>query len=77
MSSLIRRSHFLGAKIRGVRTNNGLTLQDVSARCIQADAENAPSVSYLSMIERGKRIPSEAVLGLLAAVFRWHGSLTV
>jgi transcriptional regulator with XRE-family HTH domain len=70
MSSLVRRSHFLGAKIRGVRKSNGLTLQDLSARCIQADAENAPSVSYLSMIERGKRIPSEAVLGLLAAVFQ-------
>jgi len=70
MSNLIRKSHFLGAKFRSIRKRNGLTLQDVSARCIQVNADIAPSVSYLSMIETGKRIPSEDVLTLLASVFQ-------
>jgi transcriptional regulator with XRE-family HTH domain len=70
MSTLLRRSHFLGAKLRSLRKRNGLTLQDVSGRCIQQDAELAPSVSYLSMIETGQRIPSMPLLGLLASVFQ-------
>ena len=70
MSNLIRKSHFLGAKFRNLRKRNGLTLQDLSARCIQLDAEIAPSVSYLSMIETGKRTPSVEVLELLASVFQ-------
>ena len=70
MSNLIRKSHFLGAKFRNLRKRNGLTLQDVSSRCIQINADVAPSVSYLSMIETGKRTPSEDVLDLLATVFQ-------
>jgi transcriptional regulator with XRE-family HTH domain len=70
MSNLIRKSHFLGSKIRNLRKRNGLTLQDISSRCIQIDADIAPSVSYLSMIETGKRIPSEEVLELFTAVFQ-------
>jgi transcriptional regulator with XRE-family HTH domain len=70
MSNLIRKSHFLGAKFRTLRKRNGLTLQDVSARCIQLDPDSAPSVSYLSMIETGKRVPSPEVLDLLASVFQ-------
>lgn len=70
MSGLLRKSHFLGAKVRSLRKRNGLTLQDVSARCIQANAKLAPSVSYLSMIETGQRIPSEGLLDLLASVFQ-------
>jgi transcriptional regulator with XRE-family HTH domain len=70
MSSLVRKAHFLGAKFRNLRKRNGLTLQDVSSRCIQINAEIAPSVSYLSMIETGKRTPSEDVLELLASVFQ-------
>ncbi|MCC7258760.1 MAG: DUF3612 domain-containing protein [Gammaproteobacteria bacterium] len=70
MSGLLRKSHFLGAKFRSLRKRNGLTLQDVSARCIQVDAELAPSVSYLSMIETGQRIPSAGLLELLATVFQ-------
>lgn len=70
MSNLIRKSHFLGAKFRSLRKSNGLTLQDVSSRCIQLNADDAPSVSYLSMIETGKRTPSPDVLELLAAVFQ-------
>ena len=66
----MRNSHFLGTKLRALRKRNGLTLEELSARCIQLDAKAAPSVSYLSMIESGKRVPSEAVLRLLAALFQ-------
>jgi transcriptional regulator with XRE-family HTH domain len=51
-----------------VRKRHGLTLEEVSARCIERDPELAPSVSYLSMIESGKRIPSSALLALLSTV---------
>src|ERR1700685_3106215 len=70
MANLLRKGHFLGAKLRSIRKRNGLTLEELSSRCIQSDAELAPSVSYLSMIESGKRMPSEDVLGLLANVFQ-------
>lgn len=70
MSNLLRKSHFLGAKFRNLRKRHGLTLQDVSSRCIQMQAEIAPSVSYLSMIETGKRTPSVEVLELLASIFQ-------
>ena len=70
MSGLLRKSHFLGAKFRNLRKRNGLTLQDVSTRCIQLNAALAPSVSYLSMIETGQRIPSAPLLELLASVFQ-------
>lgn len=39
-------------------------------RCIQIDADTAPSVSYLSMIENGKRVPSEKMLENIAEVFQ-------
>lgn len=65
-----RMSHFLGTKLRALRKRNGLTLEELSARCIQLDAESAPSVSYLSMIESGKRVPSEDVLELLSSLFQ-------
>ena len=59
---LKRKAHFLGTKIRTLRKRNHLTLEDLSVRCVQVDAEAAPSVSYLSMIENGKRVPSERLL---------------
>ena len=65
-----RKSHFLGTKLRALRKRNGLTLEELSARCIQLDSHTAPSVSYLSMIESGKRVPSEELLGLLSSVFQ-------
>ncbi|HKW39118.1 MAG TPA: helix-turn-helix transcriptional regulator, partial [Burkholderiales bacterium] len=65
-----RKSHFLGVKLRALRKRNGLTLEELSARCIQLDSRAAPSVSYLSMIESGKRVPSEGVLGLLSSLFQ-------
>ena len=68
--SFTRKTHFLGAKLRTLRKRNRLTLEDLSARCIQLDPNSAPSISYLSMIESGKRVPSEEVLGLFATVFQ-------
>lgn len=68
--TLARQSHYLGTKIRNLRKRNGLTLEDLSTRCIKLDAEYAPSVSYLSMIERGKRIPREEMLAVIATVFQ-------
>lgn len=68
--SLSRKSHLLGTKIRNLRKRNNLTMEDLSARCVRVDAELAPSVSYLSMIERGKRVPSSDMLGVIAAVFQ-------
>jgi len=70
MPELMRRGHFLGTKLRSLRKRNGLTLEELSVRCIQREAGIAPSVSYLSMIESGKRTPSAALLALLAAVFQ-------
>ena len=65
-----RNTHFLGAKLRALRKRNGLTLEELSARCIQLDSHRAPSVSYLSMIESGKRVPAEDVLALLSSIFQ-------
>lgn len=70
MANLGRNSHFLGAKLRALRKQNHMTLEELSQRCIQIDAQAAPSVSYLSMIESGRRIPAEQVLHLFAKVFQ-------
>jgi transcriptional regulator with XRE-family HTH domain len=67
---LLRRAHFLGTKIRNLRKRNHLTLEDLSVRCIQIDRDSAPSVSYLSMIENGKRVPSESLLQVIAGIFQ-------
>jgi Zn-dependent peptidase ImmA (M78 family) len=47
-----------------------ITLEDLSARCAQTDPQAAPSVSYLSMIESGRRTPSPEMLALIAGVFQ-------
>jgi transcriptional regulator with XRE-family HTH domain len=67
---LRRKAHFLGTKIKSLRKRNRLTLEDLSVRCIQIDAEAGPSVSYLSMIENGKRVPSERLLQIIAEIFQ-------
>lgn len=67
---LLRKAHFLGSKIRKLRKRNHLTLEDLSVRCIQVDREAGPSVSYLSMIENGKRVPSERLLQIIADIFQ-------
>ena len=61
---------FLGTKLRALRKRNGLTLEELSARCVQLDPQSAPSVSYLSMIETGKRVPSHEVIDLLSSLFQ-------
>jgi len=75
MPGLLRQGHFLGTKLRALRKRHGLTLDELSARCVQADPAAAPSVSYLSMIENGKRMPSAEMLAMLARLFgkeaRW------
>ena len=45
-------------------------MEDLSTRCIRVNSEYAPSVSYLSMIERGKRVPSLDMLQVIAEVFQ-------
>ena len=70
MTELLRKGHFLGPKLRSIRRRNGLTLEELSVRCIQHNPDIAPSVSYLSMIESGKRTPSPQLLELLAGVFQ-------
>ncbi|HEU4627266.1 MAG TPA: DUF3612 domain-containing protein [Steroidobacteraceae bacterium] len=70
MATILRKGHFLGAKLRALRKRNGLTLEELSARCIAIDPATAPSVSYLSMIESSKRVPSPRLLEMLAAIFQ-------
>ena len=67
---LRRKAHFLGTKIKSLRKRNNLTLEDLSVRCVQIDAQAGPSVSYLSMIENGKRVPSERLLEIIAEIFQ-------
>ena len=69
-ASLTRKAHFLGTKIKSLRKRNNLTLDDLSVRCVQIDADAAPSVSYLSMIENGKRVPSERMVNIIADIFQ-------
>ncbi|MBV6415728.1 MAG: hypothetical protein CMLOHMNK_00241 [Steroidobacteraceae bacterium] len=68
-SSSLRHGALLGSKLRTLRRRNGLTLEELSARCVQQDPAAAPSVSYLSMLETGKRTPSRTVLSMIAGVF--------
>ena len=67
---LRRKAHFLGTKIKSLRKRNNLTLDDLSVRCLQVDPEAGPSVSYLSMIENGKRVPSERLVRIIADIFQ-------
>jgi transcriptional regulator with XRE-family HTH domain len=67
---LRRKAHFLGTKIKSLRKRNNLTLEDLSVRCVQIDREAGPSVSYLSMIENGRRTPSERLLKIIADIFQ-------
>ena len=68
--SLGRKAHFVGTKIKSLRKRNRLTLEDLSVRCVQIDAAAGPSVSYLSMIENGKRVPSERLLTIISEIFQ-------
>ena len=71
MKKIISRNvHFLGSKIRDQRKSLGLTLEDLSIRCMQLDSEIAPSISYLSLIETGNRVPSAKLLKLFTDIFQ-------
>ena len=70
MEGVSRKGHFLGTKLRGLRKEHRITLEDLSARCAEIDPKCAPSVSYLSMIEGGRRNPSAEVLALIAQVLQ-------
>jgi hypothetical protein len=70
METRSRTSHFLGTKLKALRKQHRITLDDLSARCAQIDPRLAPSVSYLSMIESGQRTPSEPLLKLLGQVLQ-------
>ena len=67
---LQRKAHFVGTKIRNLRKRNSLTLEDLSTRCLQVDPQAGPSVSYLSMIENGRRVPSARLLYIIAEIFQ-------
>lgn len=69
-NKISRNAYFLGTKIRNLRKSNRLTMEELSVRCMKVHTINAPSVSYLSMIERGKRIPSIETLEVIAEVFQ-------
>jgi transcriptional regulator with XRE-family HTH domain len=45
MPELLRKGHFLGTKLCSLRKRNGLTLEELSVRCIERNAAIAPSVS--------------------------------
>ena len=45
-------------------------MEDLSTRCIRVNPEQAPSVSYLSMIECCKRTPGIDMLEVIAEVFQ-------
>lgn len=67
---LRRKAHFVGTKIKSLRKRHNLTLEDLSVRCIELDSEAGPSISYLSMIEHGKRVPSHRLLAIIAEIFQ-------
>ena len=70
LQGIQRKSHFLGTKIKSLRKRNNLTLEDLSIRCIQMNPKSAPSISYLSMIENGKRIRSEDLVDVIDIIFQ-------
>lgn len=59
----------MGTKIKSLRKQNGMTLEDLAYRCFQLDSQAAPSVPYLSLIENGRRNPSKKLLSLLSELF--------
>jgi transcriptional regulator with XRE-family HTH domain len=64
-----RKSHFFGIKLRKKRLDSGLTLEDLMNRCVAVDASNAPSISYLSLLETGRRSPTEKLINIFSEVF--------
>ena len=65
-----RNAHFLGSKIKYLRKINYLTMEDLIAKCIRIDSVSAPSISYLSLIENGKRNPSAKLMESFCKIFQ-------
>lgn len=70
MDQLNRNNHFLGTKLRNLRKEHRITLEELSSRCAEIDPQKAPSTSYLSMIENGSRNPSPEILSIIADIFQ-------
>ena len=51
----VRKTHFLGTKLRALRKRNGLTLEELSARCVQLDPRGAPSIMLRYEIDGAPR----------------------
>tara|TARA_Y100000817_G_scaffold313546_1_gene309903 strand:- start:294 stop:1844 length:1551 start_codon:yes stop_codon:yes gene_type:complete len=64
------KTHFIGSKIKHLRKSNKMTLEDLTVRCYQVDSKSAPSISYLSLIESGKRNPSADFLKSVCTIFQ-------
>ncbi len=70
MANLLRKGHFLGAKLRSIRKRNGLTLEDLSSRCIQTNAQDGP-IRVLPEHDRKRQTHAlRGRAGLLAGVFQ-------
>jgi len=69
-TNLSIKTHFVGSKIKHLRKSNKMTLEDLTIRCYQVDANSAPSISYLSLIESGKRSPSTNFLNSICQIFQ-------
>ena len=59
---LKRKAHFLGTKIKTLRKRNHLTLEDLSVRCVQVDADGVNA-----LVQRRPE-DSDAVLREMAAM---------
>ena len=65
-----RNTHFLGSKIKHLRTLNNMTLEVLSVRCYQINDKSSTSISYLSLIENGKRSPSQELMLSIRTIFQ-------
>ena len=65
-----RKTHFIGSKIKYLRKLNKMTLEDLTVRCMQISSYSAPSISYLSLIENGKRTPSRDLMESICEIFQ-------
>ena len=66
---MTRNSHFLGAKLRTLRKEHRITLDDLSVRCSQLDPKCAPSLTDVPTA--GETLPAyRAGSGLWAVVTR-------
>jgi transcriptional regulator with XRE-family HTH domain len=54
-------------RLRELRTDSGLSQRDLAAK-----TDGKCSAAYISLIEQGKAIPSDVMIGRLAAALRVH-----